>query len=49
MYTLRALPEFEAWLTSLVDLRVRDAVMQRLTRVEVGLFGNARWATESLS
>jgi len=42
MYTLRALPEFEAWLSGLSDWLVRDTVIKRLTRVELGLFGDTR-------
>jgi|GEM_PF-6920496 len=42
MFTLKSLPEFEAWLTGLRDPLVHSAVMKRLTRVELGLLGDAR-------
>jgi len=49
MYTLKALPEFEAWLADLPDRYVRDAVVKRLTRVELGLLGDARSVGDGVS
>jgi len=49
MYTLKALPEFEMWLADLPDRQVRDAVVKRLTRVELGLLGDARSVGDGVS
>jgi len=49
MYTLKALPEFEAWLAGLTDKLVRDTVVKRLTRVELGLLGDARSVGDGVS
>jgi len=49
MYTLKALPEFEAWLAGLADKLMRDTVIKRLTRVELGLFGDVRSLGDGVS
>jgi len=49
MYTLKALPEFEAWLAGLTDKLVRDTVVKRLTRVELGLLGDVRSVGDGVS
>jgi len=49
MFTLKSLPEFEAWLTGLRDPLMRPAVMKRLTRVEPGLLGDTRSLGDGVS
>jgi len=49
MFTLKSLPEFDAWLAGLRDPLVRSAVMKRLTRVELGLLGDTRSLGDGVS
>jgi len=42
MFTVRALPEFEAWLVGLTDGLVRDTVLKRIRRVQLGSLGATR-------
>jgi len=49
MFTLKSLPEFDAWLAGLRDPLVRSAVMKRLTQVELGLLGDTRSLADGVS
>ena len=40
MYSIKALPEFSAWLDGLADVTVRSVVVARLKRLELGLTGD---------
>ena len=40
MYSIKALPEFSAWLDGLADVTVRGVVVARLKRLELGLAGD---------
>jgi putative addiction module killer protein len=40
MYTIKYLPEFANWLTSVTDATVRGAVVARIKRLEWGLMGD---------
>jgi len=42
MFTLKSLPEFDAWLAGLRDPLVHSAVVNRLKRVQLGLLGDTR-------
>jgi len=49
MFTLKSLPEFDAWLTSLRDPLVQSAVMKRLKRVQLGTLGDTRSLGDGVS
>jgi len=49
MFTLKSLPEFEAWLAGLRDPLVRSAVMKRLKQVQHGLLGDTRSLGDGVS
>lgn len=43
MFTLRQTAEFRDWFKGLRDDRARQRIAQRLTRLEAGLFGDAKF------
>jgi len=49
MFTLKSLPEFDAWFADLHDPLVRSAVMKRLKRVQLGLLGDTRSLGDGVS
>jgi len=49
MFTLKSLPEFDAWLAGLRDPLVRSAVMKRLKRIQLGVLGDTRSLGDGVS
>jgi putative addiction module killer protein len=43
MIEVRQSLEFERWLKALTDDRARKRIIQRLARIELGLFGDVRY------
>ncbi|MBL8490164.1 MAG: type II toxin-antitoxin system RelE/ParE family toxin, partial [Rhodocyclaceae bacterium] len=49
MFSLKALPQFSAWLDGLSDITVRSVVVSRLKRLELGLMGDVGPVGEGVS
>lgn len=49
MFSLKALPQFSAWLDGLSDITVRSVVVGRLKRLELGLMGDVGPVGEGVS
>lgn len=49
MFTIKALPEFTAWLDGLSDSVVRGVVVARIKRIERGLMGDVEPVGEGVS
>lgn len=49
MYSIKALPEFSAWLDGLADVTVRSVVVARLKRLELGLAGDVEPVGDGVS
>ncbi len=49
MFTIKALPEFTAWLDGLSDSAVRGVVVARIKRIERGLMGDVEPVGEGVS
>lgn len=49
MYSIKALPEFSAWLDGLADVTVRSVVVARLKRLELGLAGDVETVGDGVS
>lgn len=43
MYEVRQTEEFDAWFGALRDERARNRINQRIARLQVGLFGDAKF------
>ena len=49
MYSIKALPEFSAWLDGLADVTARSVVVARLKRLELGLAGDVEPVGDGVS
>lgn len=49
MFTIKALPQFTAWLDKLPDEAVRGVVVARIKRLELGLVGDVKPVGEGVS
>jgi putative addiction module killer protein len=49
MFSIRPLPEFNAWIDGLKDEAVRGAVVARIKRLEFGLMGDVEPVGEGVS
>ena len=49
MFTVKALPQFTAWLDGLTDDAVRGVVVARIKRLELGLMGDVKPVGEGVS
>lgn len=49
MFSLKALPQFSAWLDGLSDITVRSVVVGRIKRLELGLMGDVEPVGEGVS
>lgn len=49
MFSIKALPEFTAWLDALADTTVRGVVVARIKRLERGLMGDVEPVGEGVS
>ena len=49
MFTVKALPEFTAWLDQLTDAAIRGVVVSRIKRLERGLFGDVEPVGDGVS
>ncbi|MBX3456386.1 type II toxin-antitoxin system RelE/ParE family toxin [Ferrovibrio sp.] len=49
MFTIKALPEFTAWLDSLADNQVQGVIVARIKRLERGLMGDVEPVGEGIS
>lgn len=49
MFTVKALPEFTAWLDQLTDATIRGVVVSRIKRLERGLLGDVEPLGEGVS
>jgi putative addiction module killer protein len=49
VFTVKALPEFTAWLDQLTDAAIRGVVVSRIKRLERGLFGDVEPVGDGVS
>ncbi|MBN8508383.1 MAG: type II toxin-antitoxin system RelE/ParE family toxin [Burkholderiales bacterium] len=49
MFTVKALPEFTAWLDQMLDATTRGVVVARIKRLERGLFGDVEPVGDGVS
>jgi putative addiction module killer protein len=49
MFTIKALPQFTAWLDGLSDGAVRGVVVARIKRLELGLMGDVKPVGDGIS
>ena len=49
MFTVKALPEFTAWLDQLTDAAIRGVLVSRIKRLERGLFGDVEPVGDGVS
>ena len=49
MFSVKALPEFTAWLDELADASIRGVVVSRIKRLERGLLGDVESVGDGVS
>jgi putative addiction module killer protein len=49
VFTVKALPEFTAWLDQVTDAAIRGVVVSRIKRLERGLFGDVEPVGDGVS